>query len=43
METVQTQIIQTSQEAANWASGVSLGFGALLCVAFLIGFVLRQL
>lgn len=40
---VQNQIISVYQDGANWAVSVSLGMGAMLCVAFLVGFVLRKL
>jgi hypothetical protein len=40
---INNQIVATMQEGANWGVNVSLGLAALLCVAFVVGFVIRKL
>lgn len=40
---IQSQIVSSLQEGATWGVNVSLGLAALLCVAFVVGFVIRSL
>ena len=40
---INNQIVATMQEGANWGVNVSLGLASLLCVAFVVGFVIRKL
>lgn len=40
---IPAQVVGVAQEAATWGVSVGLGMAALLCVAFLVGFVLRKM
>lgn len=43
IETIKAEILDVSRQGADWGTKVSLGCASLLCVAFLVGFVIKKL